>query len=67
MDPAHRAGHGYAHELWLSFVFREDQCKPEAIEGSEEETVESVLDVSFSSTHGAKLRVSVPYEGEDSV
>ena len=67
LDPAHRAGHGYAHELGLSFILREDKCKPETIEGSEEEAVKAVLDVSFSSTHRAKLRAGMSYDGEDSV
>ena len=67
MDPAHHAGHGYAYELWLPFIFREDQCKPEAIKDSEEEAVEAVLDVSFGSTHGAKLWVGMSYDGKDSV
>ena len=67
LDPAHRAGHRYANKLGLSMVFRQDKCKPKAIEGSEEEAVEPVLDVSFSCSHWAKLWVGMSYDGEDSV
>ena len=57
--PAHGTGHGYGYKLALVFVLGKHHCKPQAIQCSEKEAVETVFDVLFGESCGAELRVGV--------
>ena len=59
LDPAHGARHGDAHELRLVAVVREDHTEPEAVQDTQEEAAEAVLEVVFGSSNGTKLGIRV--------